>query len=238
MSMYKRPSPRVKCLPPIRGDKPVEGSFLYDIIHSKPPNVYEFRKRPIYKKEDYLKALKRNHEQLGIPYTEPELPEPTSIVPPSPCNEPELIYGDRVGVSLRILKNGTIRIRVSGGIATMYEKYYRHGIQPPLKVILQAYKSHGFSREFLEKIKKSHEKKMIFAKKVSGILAKIFDKEPTKKPKKEKKKEKKEEHEEENVDLPEEEHEDDIPLEEGELDVEPDEEEDIEEEEYVSDNET
>jgi hypothetical protein len=116
----------------------------------------------------------------------------------------------------------------------MYEKYYRRGVQPPLKVLLQAYKSHGFSQEFLEKIKKSHEKKVIFAKKVPGILAKIFDKEPTKKPKKEKKKE----HEEENVDLPEEEHEDDIPPEGGELDVEPDEEEDVEEEEYVSDNET
>ena len=236
MSMYKRPSQRVKCLPPVRGDKPIEGTFLYDIIQSKPPIVYEFMRRPIYMKEDYLKALKKNHEQLGIPYTEPDLPEATPNVPPSPCNEPKLVYGDRVGVTLRILKNGIVRVKISGAIATMYEKYYRHGVQPPFKTVLQAYKSHGFSQGFLEKIKKSHEKKMIFAEKVPGILTKIFDKEPVKKSKKKKLDENKvdevDEAPEEEVD------EDVVPDEEGELDVEPDEEEVVEDEEYVSDNET
>ena len=116
----------------------------------------------------------------------------------------------------------------------MYEKYYRQGIQAPFKSVLQAYKSHGFSHEFLEKIKKSNEKKQLFAKKVPEIFTKIFEREATKKAKKEKEKEKEEEvpplDDVEDDDIP--------PIEECELDVEPDEEEGVDEEEYVSDNET
>lgn len=230
MSMFRPPSKRVRCPPPIRGDKPKEGTFLYDITTQKLTTQFVFHKRPVYHQDIYLKALKENNKRLGIPYVEPQLPQPTPHQEPTRSNEPELVYGDRVGVTLRILKNGIVRVKVSGAIATMYEKYYRHGVQPPFKTVLQAYKSHGFSSQFLEKIKKSHEKKMIFAKKVPKILEKIFEKEPVKKVKKKKDEEKVEDIDEE----PEAEvEEDEIPAEEGELDVEPDEEEIVEE--YVSD---
>jgi hypothetical protein len=132
-----------------------------------------------------------------------------------------------------------VRVKVNGAIATMYEKYYHKGTQAPFKVVLQAYKAHGFSKEFLEKIKKSNDKKIEFTKKVPGILAKIFDKEPTKKAKK-KKEEKKIEDAVITDELPEEEEleEDHVPVEEGELDVEPDEEDVVDDEEYISDPET
>jgi len=232
MSMYRRPSKRVKCPPPVRGDKPVEGSFLYNIIQSKPPDVFKFKKAPIYKKEDYLKALKINHEQLGIPYIEPNIPDATPYVPPTQNTEPDIKYGDRVEVKLRVLKNGIVRVKVISAIADMYDKYYRHAKLPPIKVIIQAYKSHGFSDEFIQKIKDSHEKKTKFARKVPVILAKIFDKEPVKKTKK-KKEEKKVEEEDE---VPEDDlEEDQVPDEEGELDVEPDEEpEEVVEDDYYS----
>jgi hypothetical protein len=229
MSMFKRPSQRVRCPPPIRGDKPKEGAFLYDIILSKPVDKFTFHKRAVYKEEDYLKALKQNHQNLGIPYEEPILPK---VPPPliyKPSNEPEIKFGDTIQVILNILKNGTIRVKVNGAIATMYDKYYHRGKEAPIKTILQAYKAHGFSKEFLEKIKKNHEKKLRFAKKVPSILQKIFDKEPVKKPKKVKVVVV------EELDVVEEEEEEQIPHEEGELDVEPDEEEAVEEEEYVSD---
>ena len=229
--MYRQPSRRVKCPPPVRGDKPLEGSFLYNIIHSKPPDVYEFKKGPIYKKEDYLKALKRNNEQLGIPYVEPDLPDATQYDPPTQVTEPDIKYGDHVEVKLRILKSGIVRVKVISAIADMYDKYYRHARLPPIKVIIQAYKSHGFSDEFIQKIKDSHEKKMKFAKKVQGILAKIFDKETVKKIKKKKEEKNVEEDEVPKEDI----EEDEDPNEEGELDVEPDEEpEEIVEDDYYS----
>jgi hypothetical protein len=232
--MFRPPSKRVRCPPPVRGDRPKEGTFLYDMITQKPITQFVFHKRPVYQQDIYLKALKENNKRLGIPYIEPQLPESTPYQEPTRSNEPELVYGDRVGVTLRILKNGIVRVKVSGAIATMYEKYYRRGVQAPFKTVLQAYKSHGFSPEFLEKIKKSNEKKQVFAKKVPGILAKIFEKEPVKKVKKKKVEETKDE---EIDDEPEAEvEEDDIPADEGELDIEPDEEEVVEEgEEYVSD---
>ncbi len=235
MSMFKRPSQRVKIDGEIPRSRPIEGSYLYDIIKQTPTQFYEHKKAPIYMLDSYLKMLKQNNERMGIPYVEPELPEATPLPDPVISKEPELVFGDRVQVTLRVLKSGVVRVKVNGAIATMYEKYYKKAIHPPIKEIIQAYKSHGFSKEFLEKIKKSHEKKMVFAKKVPKILEKIFDKEPVKKPKKEKKKEPEEEIENE---IPEEEEEEDIPDEEGQMDVEPDEEEVVEEEEYFSEPET
>ena len=239
MSMFKRPSQRVRCPPPIRGDKPKEGTYLYDIITNKPSKVFKFVKQPVYMQESYLKELKVHYQNLGIPYTEPTFPKPTARPVPKQIDEPELEFGDRIQVVLRVLKNGTVRVKVNGAIATMYEKYYHKGTQAPFKVVLQAYKAHGFSKEFLEKIKKSNDKKIEFAKKVPGILAKLFDKEPTKKAKK-KKEEKKIEDAVITDEIPEEEEleEDPVPVEEGELDVEPDEEDVVDDEEYISDPET
>ena len=171
---------------------------------------------------------------IGIPYVQPMLPKPEPPVPGVQSQEPELDVPDRVYLKLRILKNGVVRVKMNCAIATMYEKYYRHAVQPPFKTVLQAYKSHGFSPEFLEKIKKSHERKMVYAKKVPGILAKIFDKEPVKKIKKKKEEKKVEEDE-----VPEEDvEEDEVPNEDCELDVEPDEEpEEIVEDDYYSEPE-
>jgi hypothetical protein len=127
---------------------------------------------------------------------------------------------------------------VNAAIADVYDKYYRHGKKPSFKTILQAYKSHGFSKEFLEKIKMKNEKQKLFATKVEKILEKIFDKEPVKKPKREKKKPVEEEEEEQLPEV-EEEEEDDVPEDEGGLDVEPEvDEEVVEEEEYFSEPET
>ena len=229
--MYRRPSQRVKCDPP-RAVGPIkEGTFLHDIVARKNPILYEFKKGPVYHQDRYLTALKKNNEEMGIPYVEPQPLEPTPRHVPEKTYKPELLYGDHVQVTLRILKNGVVRVKVNAAIADMYDKYYRHGEKPPFKSVLQAYKSHGFSKDFLERMKKNNEKQLAFAKKVPGILAKIFDKEPVKKPKKEKKPVV----EEEVQPLEEEEEEDIIPDDEGELDVEQVEEEEVVEEEYVSD---
>jgi hypothetical protein len=230
--MFKRPSQRVRCPPVTRGDRPKEGAFLYNLINSKPYEVFTFEKASIYRREDYIKALKKNNQSLGIPYVEPVLPDATPRPNIERVDEPELVYGDRIQVTLRVLKNGVVRVKVNGAIATMYEKYYRHGKHAPIKTILQACKAHGFSTQFLDRVKNNHDKRMRYAKKVPGILEKIFDKQPVKKVKKVKKVE----DEEEDEPLKSEE-----PDEDETLDVEPDEEEEeevVDEEEYFSETET
>ena len=237
--MYKRPSKRVKVHPApalVRGTLPPE-SFLGSIIHNEPPKFYERVKQPVYQQDVYLKALKKNYEDSGLTFKDPKLPEYIQPERPQPTKEPELTYGDRVQVTLRILKSGIVRVKVNAAIADVYDKYYRHGKKPPFKTVLQAYKSHGFSKEFLEKIKMRNEKQKLFAAKVEKILEKIFDKEPVKKPKKEKKRPVEEE--EEQLPEVEEEEEDDVPEDEGGLDMELEvDEEVVEEEEYFSEPET
>lgn len=236
--MYKRPSKRVKVHPvptPVRGTLP-PGSFLGSIIHNEPPKFYERVKQPVYQQDVYLKALKKNYEDNGLPFKDPELPDYVEPERPQPTKEPELTYGDRVQVTFRILKSGIVRVKVNAAIADVYNKYYARGKKPPFKTVLQAYKSHGFSKEFLEKIKTKNEKQKLFATKVEKILEKIFDKEPVKKPKKEKKKPVEEE---EQLPEVEEEEEDDVPEDEGGLDMELEvDEEVVEEEEYFSEPET
>jgi hypothetical protein len=87
--MFKRPSQRVRCPPPIRGDKPKEGTHLYGIITNKHTKVFKFVKQPVYMQESYLKALKVHYQKLGIPYTEPTFPELTHRPVPKQMNEPE-----------------------------------------------------------------------------------------------------------------------------------------------------
>jgi len=204
--MFKKPSQHVKC-PPVRNvGKPQPGTFIYDMMTPREVDTFTFVKGPVYKQDDYFKLLENNHKKMGIPYVKPKLLESTPHVPPLESNEPRLEFPDQVYVTLRVLKSGIVRVRVNC----------------------------GFSHEFLEKIKKSNEKKQLFAKKVPEIFTKIFEREATKKAKKEKEKEKEEEvpplDDVEDDDIP--------PIEECELDVEPDEEEGVDEEEYVSDNET
>jgi hypothetical protein len=248
MNTFKRPSRRVRPqLTSQVGDAaPVkEGSFLYNIINPKPTVFFEFKKGPIYKVDRYLKMLKKNNEEMGIPYKEPNLPMETPYQLPEKSKEPYIEYPDRVHVTLRILKNGIVRVKINTGIAMLHEKYYGRAKFPSIKELIQVYKSHGFSEEFINKIKKSHEKKVEYAKRVGGILEKIFD---TKKPKKVKKAEKKKPEpeliEDEEIMVADPLHDDDdeeediIPEEEGQMDVEPDEEDVPDDEEYISEPET
>jgi len=200
-----------------------------------PPTQHPVKiKQPVYHQDEYLKLLESNYKSLGLPFVDPGLPVVVPKVSPEPPKEPELVYGDRVQVNLRVLKSGIVRIKVNSAIADVYNKYYKQGQRPPFKTILNAYKSHGFSKEYLERITKNNEKRKALALKIEKVFAKIFDKEPVKKVKKKKKEEEIEEMDVEDEDKP---PIPDEPEEEETLDVEPDEEEDVEEEEYVSDGE-
>jgi len=231
MSPHKRPLPRVKPPPSNPAYEPIpEGHFLYSIVNPQPTKYYVFEKLDVHKRHDYFRMLKKNNTEMGIPYVEPVLREYVPVVTPPPPVEPYLEFSDQVKVNIRVLKNGIVRVKINSAIATMFEKYKR----PTLKIILQAYKAQGFSQEFLDRIKKRHQKRLEFSKKVPGIIDGIFNKEPVKKVKKVKKKPEPElelENEEEEQDI----EEDVIPPEDGEMDVEVEINEEEQEEEYISD---
>ena len=244
MSMYKRPSRRLKIDGYEHRPAPV-GSFLHKLMNPSPIQYPVHIKRPIYQQDLYLRLFKENQKVMGITYVDPQLPILPPTVYPEPRKEPELTYGDSVQVVLRVLKNGIVRVKVNGAIADMYAKYYGPGVNhdkiPPFKAILQAYKAHGFSKEFLNRITKNNEKRKYMQLRIDKVFTKIFDKEPVKKVKKEKKKVV-EEITEDIIEVvePEEDKppEPDVQEEDETLDVEPDEdEEEEEEEEYISDGE-
>jgi hypothetical protein len=190
-------------------------------------------KGPVYHQDDYLKLLEANYKKMGLPYVDPQLPIIQPRVYPEPPKEPELTFGDRIQVNLRVLKSGIVRVKINSAIAELYAKYYRHAKRPPFKMVLQAYKSHGFSKEYLQRIEKNNEKRKDLYIRIEKVFTKIFDKEPMKKVKKKKKEEEIVEPV-EDEDIP---SKSDEPEEEETLDVEPDEDEDEVEEEYISDGE-
>ena len=240
--MYKRPSQRVKNDSYEHRPAPVD-SFLHKLMNPSPIEYPVKVLQPIYQQDLYLRLFKENQKFWGITYVDPQLPILSPTVYPEPRKEPELTYGDRVQVVLRVLKNGIVRVKVNGAIADMYAKYYGPGVNhdkvPPFKAILQAYKAHGFSKEYLDRITKNNDKRKSIQIRIDKVFTKIFDKEPVKKVKKEKKK-KVEEITEDIIELVEPEEDKppvpDVQEEDETLDVEPDEDEE-KEEEYASDGE-
>ena len=247
MSVYKRPLPRhrVHHAPgSYPKANPLEGSVLHSIITPCDTKYFNCVRGPVYKQDDYLKGLEKNNKEMGIPYKDPQLPEYTHVPPVERVKEPELTFVDRVYMKMRILKNGTVRIKLDPSFAILYEKYYSKGKIPPQKNIIQAYKSMGFSSEFQEKIKKGFLKNIEQQKRSEKVIDKVFNKEPKQKTKKKQKEEEPVEQEEpleiveERDEEEEDEEEDDPPPEDEGMDVEPVEDEEVEEpveEEYLSD---
>lgn len=145
---------------------------------------FKFNKRPIYEKDRYFILLQKNCEHMGIPYIEPELPTATEAPSPIQTTEPELSFLDRVYLKLKILKNGTIRVKIDPTFAIMYENYYKHNKQPPLKVLTPIYKTLGFSDAFLQKIKDGFARNAARKSIIAKVIEKIFDKPVKKKIKK------------------------------------------------------
>ena len=147
---------------------------MYKLLNPPPTQHPVKIKQPVYHQDEYLKLLESNYKSLGLSFVDPGLPVLVPKVSPEPPKEPELVYGDRVQVNLRVLKSGIVRIKVNSAIADVYSKYYKQGKRPPFKTILNAYKSHGFSKEYLERITKNNEKRKAFALKIEKVLQKYL----------------------------------------------------------------
>jgi len=234
--MYKRPAIRPR-FPPSHNEKYcVEpGTFLHGIVHPPPTKHHVHIVQPIYRKNDYIRLYMKHVTELGLKPKELHIPEWIPPVTEERVPECHIDVVNPIHLQLRILKSGIVRVKLNTVIGDLHDAYYSKQKSAPLKAIVQAYKSIGYSNTFLEKIIKSHDKKIKITQSFNMDTA--FGKEPVKK------KKKKEEEPEPQPDLEEEddeEEEEDDPGEDGEMDVERDDDDEVVDqnaEEFIDDDE-
>ena len=224
--------------------KLVPGSFLYNIVYGNTTKVPETKPFYVHNKKDYLESLERNCREMGIPFKKPnveEIPVPKKI---NSYVEKHIDNLDQIVVNLNVLKSGKIRIKVIPHMAVLNEKYYSKYKIPPIKSITSALKALGYSQEFMDSMMEKYKKRNELIEKRWKILEKIFDAPSTASRNKKKKADKKAEAEAAEAEteaetevVEDEDPEDDDEPEEDEAIVVDDEgdEEEVVEDEYVSD---
>ena len=215
------------------------GSFLYNIVYGNTTKVPETKPFYVQNKKDYLESLERNCREMGIPFKKPnveEIPVPKKI---NSYVEKHIDNLDQIVVHLNVLKSGKIRVKVIPHMAVLNEKYYSKYKIPPIKSITSALKALGYSQEFMDSMMEKYKKRNELIEKRWKILEKIFDAPSTASRNKKKKADKKAEAEAEAETevVEDEDPEDDDEPEEDEAIVVDDEgdEEEVVEDEYVSD---
>jgi len=231
--MYKRPPIRERSVSKCVHTHDIQpGTFLHSITHPRPASGYKNVKMPIYKKEDYIRLLTKNRMEIGLEPIDVDIPDYEAPVRAVKYTECHIRTLNPVHLQLRVLKNGVIRVKLTTSLYDMYEKYYAQQKTPPLKTIIQTYKSLGYSNEFLERVIRVHDRKLKIINNFD--LDSIFNKELVKKQKK-KKEELKEEEDRDD------EEEDDDPCDDEGMDIEQDEDDDIVEqndEEFIDEDDS
>lgn len=241
--MFKRPQIRSREPPkPFHKRDVLPGSLLYDIINPKPTESCKQPIRPVFRQDDYIALFNRYQREAGLPEkTFDYLPPETNYTERTIVKYPRLEALDQIYLTVNVLKNGKVKVKLNTSMCEMYEKYYKKNKIPPNKTLIKCYKSLGFSNEFIDTIDKKLLEKPKIAKLVAAKIDKVFNKPTapkTKKKKPEPEPQPQPEPDVEEISDDEEDQEDDDPGEDGEMDVEPDEDvEDQPAEEYFSDGE-
>jgi hypothetical protein len=205
---------------------------LQDII--KPPKnpPYKYQRQGVYRKNDYIKDLRKNYTELGLDLKivdkiEKEIPDVHYTHTLHSAEKLNNKFSDDIIVTLQVV-GGEIKINVNTLFNELYEDYFSKGIVPPVDKQVEAYRSVGASDAFIKKFNHNTKQKKLMESKIDAIISKVFEKEPKKKiPKK---KEKIEEVEDIEEDIEEEEEEEENTEEEALVDEDDiDEDEDVEE---------
>ena len=219
------------------------GSFLYEILYSKGVKTPESKTFYVQNHEDYLRNLEKNYKYYGVPFKKPNVEEIPPYVHNKTPIENHIEYLDNVSVKLNVLKNGKVRVKLLTQMATLNENYYSKAKVPPIKNVLSALKAYGYSKEFINTTEEKYKKRQKLIQIKGKKLDKYFDtpsmSSKARKKGMKKKKEKEMEKEMEKEEEPQDEYDDEVrkdddPEEDEGLDVEQDE-EDVVEDEYVSD---
>ena len=225
---------------PIR-EKLLPGSLVYNIVNQTNNIVTERRPFYVQNYKSYLENLEKNCKKLGIPFNKPNVEEIPSPIKNDKKNENYIENLDTIVLDLHVLKNGKVKVKLIPHMAILNEKYYSKGKPPPIKNVLSALKAHGYSDEFIQTVKDKHKKRTKLMDIKWKKLQYLYENTPSKKKKKSKKKEIPEEEavigddeDEDDEDEEKEKEKDDEPEEDEGLDVEIEEEE-VVEDDYVSD---
>ena len=219
------------------------GSFLYEIVYSKGVKTPESKTFYVQNHEDYLRNLEKNYKYYDVPFKKPNVEEIPPYVHNKTPIENHIEYLDNVSVKLNVLKNGKVRVKLLTQMATLNENYYSKAKVPPIKNVLSALKAYGYSKEFINTTEEKYKKRQKLIQIKGKKLDKYFDtpsmSSKARKKGMKKKKEKEMEKEMEKEEEPQDEYDDEVrkdddPEEDEGLDVEQDE-EDVVEDEYVSD---
>tara|TARA_Y100000389_G_scaffold188855_2_gene211897 strand:- start:8087 stop:8764 length:678 start_codon:yes stop_codon:yes gene_type:complete len=151
-----------------------------DIINNKSSiERTPIKKFSVQNADNYVEALRKNYETCNVPFKKPDVIESVCRYPDIKAPDKHLDFVDKVYVKWTILKSGKVRLKIIPHFLILWDTYYSKCKAPPLKSVIAAYKAIGYSDAFIEQIHKNAKKRVEFAKKLTGIIEKIFDKSNT-----------------------------------------------------------
>ena len=227
--------------------KLIPGTFLHNIVYGNTTIVPECKPFYVQNADDYVRLLKKNYEYYGVPFKNPNVEEIPPYDKVGDSIETHVEHLDQIVVKLNVLKSGKVRVKLLPHMAILNEKYYSKYKPPPIKTITSALKAIGYSQNFIESTLQKYKKRNQLIEKRWKILEKKFNAPSTASRNKKKKMDKKAEAEAEaeaeteagvdsEDDEPEEKKDDDEPEEDEAIEIDEDgDEEEVVEDDYVSD---
>jgi len=162
--------------------------FLEYLTKPPPTSWFEHERMPVHRQDDYIHLLRKNYESCGIDFDENKFKVPYDPPKIQKFEEPEIIthpFG-QVYLSLTYTKT-KVKVKMNYALYAIHEKFYACGKVPPVKVVVQALKSIGYSDELLKKVIRGYDENQLWAKKIWKYLElKLFKDDKKKKIKKEK----------------------------------------------------
>lgn len=158
---------------------------LQDVIRPKQTVYYTQVKQPVYNKRYYINDLRKNYIECGldprrVDAIDKGIPELTDTKMYKQKDKDIIQDFEKIFLILKY-EGDRVKVELNTRFLELYEKYYSNGKNPPIETKVEAYKSVGYSDEFIENmIVKSNKIKKDFEK-IEKMIEKIFEKEPTKK---------------------------------------------------------
>jgi len=143
----------------------------------------------VHRQEDYLRLLRKNYEDYGLDFDESKFRVDCDPPEIQKFEEPEAISHPFGQLYLNLTYTKTkVKVKINCALYDIHEKYYAVGKTPPVKALVQALKTVGYSDDFLKKVIKGYDENKRFGKKIWKYLeTKLFKEEKKKKAKKPKK---------------------------------------------------